>query len=162
MSQLSFEIELRWSGTGPNGFGELNTPRHTIAVSAPEEMGGRGIGTNPEELLVSAVASCYGATLSGVLNRSRLPVDAISVSARGIVGGFPGNARFERLVVNPVIVGGAASRRDEYENAARRAHDRCLIGRALAPDVSYEVGSVEIEDSAGAASQPALATEPAA
>jgi osmotically inducible protein OsmC len=52
-------------------------------------MEGRGVGTTPEELLVSAVSSCYGATLFAVVRRARLPVDLLKVDARGVVTGFP-------------------------------------------------------------------------
>ncbi|MGH2951399.1 MAG: FAD-dependent monooxygenase [Solirubrobacterales bacterium] len=63
MRDLSFDIELRWTGTGGDGIGEIRTEDLVFDLSAPKSMGGRGVGTNPEELLVSAVSSCYSATL---------------------------------------------------------------------------------------------------
>ena len=144
MSDLAFEVELRWAGTGRDGVGELHTDDLTIDLSAPDSMGGRGVGTNPEELLVSAVSSCYTATLFGVLRRARLPVASLAVSASGNVTGFPGHAQFDRLAVNPTILGGDPSRQAEYETAAVLAHDRCLIGNALAAEVIYEVTSVHV------------------
>ena len=118
-------------GTGREGVGEIRANNVLIGLSAPESMGGTGVGTNPEELLVSAVSSCYIATLFGVLRRAGLPVASLAVDAGGRVSGFPGEARFDRLVVSPTILGGDPSRQDEYETAASRAHDRCLIGRTL-------------------------------
>ena len=103
-------------------------------------MGGRGIGTNPEELLVCAVASCYAATLFGVLGRSGLPADSLGIDARGTVGGYPGQARFERILVSPTIVGGDPDRVHAYEQAAAAAHDRCFIGGTIAGNVDYQVG----------------------
>jgi peroxiredoxin-like protein len=108
-------------------------------------MGRRGVGTNPEELLVSAVSSCYIATLFGVLRRSRLPVDSLAVIASGTVTGFPGHTRFARIVVSPKILGADVARQPEYEAAATTAHDRCFIGRTLAPEVAYEVGPVKLQ-----------------
>ena len=99
-------------------------------------MGGRGVGTNPEELLVCAVSSCFTATLFGVLRRAQLPVDSLAVAASGTVTGFPGHARFARIVVSPTILGGDVERHAEYETAAEIAHDRCFIGRTLAPEVA--------------------------
>ncbi len=107
-------------------------------------MGGRGTGTNPEELLVCAVSSCYTATLFAVLRRAQLPVDSLAVAASGTVTGFPTATRFARIVVTPTIIGGDIARQSEYEAAASLAHNRCFIGRTLAPDVAYEVGSVHI------------------
>lgn len=149
MPDLDFDIQLSWSGTGREGAGRISTDDLVLELSAPESMGGRGVGTNPEELLVSAVSSCYTATLFEVLKRSRLPVSSLTVEATGTVAGFPSEARFDGIVVNPMVLGGDPARQDEYEAAAARAHDRCFIGRALASDVDYEVGSVTVREDTG-------------
>jgi peroxiredoxin-like protein len=151
MSDLSFDVELMWSESEGKGAGEIQTDDLVFELSGPESMGGRGVGTNPEELLVCAVSSCYTATLFGVLRRARLPVDSLAVNATGTVTGFPGHARFARITVNPTILGGDAERGPEYEAAATIAHDRCFIGRALAPEVVYEVGSVRVREDAALA-----------
>jgi peroxiredoxin-like protein len=148
MSGLSFDVELSWSGTGREGAGEIQTDDLVLALSGPQSMGGRGAGTNPEELLVCAVSSCYTATLFALLRRAQLPADSLAVAAIGTVTGFPGHARFARIVISPTVVGGDAARRAEYEAAASVAHERCFIGRALAPEVAYQVGSVQVRDSA--------------
>ena len=76
MSELTFNAELTWSATDGAGVGEIQTDGFTLELSGPESMGGRGVGTNPEELLVGAVSSCFTATLFGVLRRAQLPVDS--------------------------------------------------------------------------------------
>jgi peroxiredoxin-like protein len=144
MSDLEFDVQVGWSGTGREGLGTIDTDHLVLELSTPASMGGRGVGTNPEELLVSAVAACYTATLFGVLRRARLPVSSLAATASGTVTGFPGRARFERIAISPTIVGGDTRRRGEYEDAANLAHDRCFIGATLAPEVAYEVGSVQI------------------
>ena len=148
MSDLSFDVELMWSETEGKGAGEIQTDDLVLELSGPESMGGRGVGTNPEELLVCAVSSCFTATLFGVLRRAQLPVDSLAVDASGTVTGFPGHARFARIVVSPTILGGDAERHPEYETAAEIAHERCFIGRTLAPEVAYEVGSVQVREDA--------------
>ena len=153
MSTLSFDVELRWTGDEEGGIGEIRTDNQVLDVSAPEAMGGRGIGTNPEELLVSAVSSCYSATLFALLQRARLPVDSLKVAAKGTVSDYPRRARFEGLVVSPTIEGGNPTRRAEYETMALRAHARCLIGRALAPRVTYALGPILVKGSALAQEQ---------
>jgi peroxiredoxin-like protein len=146
MSDLSFDVELMWSETRGKGTGEIKTGDLVLELSGPESMGGRGVGTNPEELLVCAVSSCYTATLFAVLRRAKLPVDSLAVSASGTVTGFPGHARFARIVVSPTILGGDVARHQEYEAAASVARDRCFIGHTLAPDVAYEVGAVRVRE----------------
>ena len=144
MEELPFQVELEWSGRGREGAGRIVTDDLQLELSTPASMGGRGVGTNPEELLVCAVASCYAATLFGVLHRAALPATSVSIDARGSVTGYPGQARFAKLVVSPTIVDGDPARVEEYEQAASDAHDRCFIGHTLAETVDYQVGRVAV------------------
>lgn len=151
MHELPFQVELEWAGSGREGTGRIVTDDVELELSAPTSMGGRGVGTNPEELLVCAVASCYSATLFGVLRRAGLPATSLTVDARGTVSGYPGRARFDRIVVSPTIVEGDPARVHEYERAAADAHDRCFIGRTLAGNVDYQVGWVAVAPAEAAA-----------
>lgn len=145
-SDLDYDVQLSWFGAGRDGAGRIGTDDLVLEFSAPASMGGRGVGTNPEELLVSAVSSCYTATLFAVLRRAGLPVRSLAVKARGTVTGFPARARFARIVVEPTVLGGDRGRQDEYEAAADAAHDRCFIGHTLAPEVGYQVGAVDVRE----------------
>lgn len=153
MSELRFDVELTWMGNGDEGAGRIHGEDSELEYSVPASMGGRGSGTNPEELLVSAVASCYSATLEGVLRRAGLPAEEVRVDATGVVqiSGYPAHARFTRLTVSPTIVDGDPERGAEYERAARGAHDRCFIGHTLAHSVDYRLGAIRVEPAAVAA-----------
>jgi osmotically inducible protein OsmC len=144
VTELPFDAELEWSGSGSEGAGTIFTDDLELEYSAPVSMGGRGIGSNPEELLVCAVGACYSATLNGLLRRAGLPASLVRIAATGTVTGYPAQARFARLVVSPTILDGDASRRAEYEEAAEAAHMRCFIGRTIAGAVDYEVGAVTV------------------
>lgn len=144
MHELPFRVELDWSGSGREGAGRIVTDDLELELSTPASMGGRGTGTNPEELLVCAVASCFAATLFNVLRRADLPVSSLTVDARGIVSGYPGQARFDRIVVSPTVIDGDGARVSEYEQAAAEAHDRCFIGRTVAGNVDYQLGWVAL------------------
>lgn len=151
MRELPFQVELEWSGGGREGAGRILTDDLELELSTPASMGGRGVGTNPEELLVCAVASCYAATLAGILRRSGLPATSVNIDARGTVSGYPEQARFERIVVSPTIHDGDPTRVQEYEQAAETAHERCFIGQTIAGTVDYQVGWVAVEPTAVAA-----------
>jgi peroxiredoxin-like protein len=145
MRELAFGVQLEWSGSGRDGAGRIITDDLELEYSTPASMGGRGVGTNPEELLVCAVASCYSATLLGLLRRADLPAAAVQTAAAGSVSGYPAQARFARLTVSPTIVDGDPSRRREYEQIAEAARERCFIGRTIAGNVAYQVGPVTVE-----------------
>lgn len=143
--ELRFPVELSWSGAGRDGAGRISGQDVELEYSVPASMGGRGEGTNPEELLVCAVGSCYSATLLGMLRKSGLPAARVDVAATGVVSGYPERPRFARLNVSPTIVAGDPARADEYEHAAELAHRRCFIGRTLVGTVDYRVGRVAVE-----------------
>src|SRR5579885_1964327 len=110
MAELPFAVELEWQGSGGEGTGRIVTDDLELEYSVPASMGGRGVGSNPEELLVCAVGACYSATLDGVLRRAKLPASVVRVAATGTVSDYPEHARFAELTVSPTILGADASR----------------------------------------------------
>jgi peroxiredoxin-like protein len=146
MAELSFTSKLTWSGTrlGP---GVVETGGQSLQFSVPASMGGVGVGTSPEELLLSAVGSCYTATLAAILDSRRLSVHAFEVVVQGLVSSYPGPAAaVSSIVVNPTFVGIESGREKEYESAAMTARERCFIGKHLGPQVSYRVGEVDFAE----------------
>ena len=142
MADLVFSTRLSWSG-GRSSAGVVEAGGQNLQFSVPASMGGRGVGTNPEELLTGAVGSCYTATLAAILDSRRLPASSIDVHVNTLVADHPGpNARVAKITVNPTFVGAEGSREQNYETAARTARERCFIGKHLAPQVSYKVGEV--------------------
>jgi peroxiredoxin-like protein len=148
MTELMFESDVRWRGTGYDGIGTVTTGGQEIAYSAPGSMGGRGLGTSPEELLLSAVGSCYAGTLFHLLARDALPATDVVIRVQGVVTDYPSRAEsFSRVIVHPRIEGADQSRIPAYEACARKAREHCFIGKALREAISYEVGEVEVHPS---------------
>lgn len=145
MADLSFDVALDWHGEGRKGDGICTLGGARVPYAAPAGMGGTGTGTNPEELLVAAVSSCYSITLSVLLRSAGLPCARLAVRAEGIVTGFPQETRFAAIVVNPTIGGADLSRRAAYLDAARSARDRCFVGRSVRDSLEYRVGEIVVE-----------------
>jgi len=143
MEDLTFEVMTRWSGSGREAVGTVETGDQVLAWSVPSGMGGRGEGSSPEELLASAVATCYTGTLGSLLSRDGLPWERLQVKMHETVVGQP--TRIARLLAAPNILGGDPGRMEEYQRTAELARDHCFIGRSLRSDVAYEVGPVTIE-----------------
>lgn len=146
MTDIRFETKASWSGLGKNGEGKLTMGDEKLSYSSPSDMGGKGIGASPEDLLIGAVSTCYSGTLFDILVKKGLPVQNISVRAEGIVTGYPLQTKFERLIVHPTISGGDRSKRTEYEQAAVTARDKCFIGKSITGNIRYEIGTVQIAD----------------
>jgi|GEM_PF-861664 len=144
MTDLHYEVQARWSGTGRQGSGSMMIGEQTFEYSAPADMGGQGIGYSPEDLLIGAVTSCYSGTLYGVLVRQKLAVKRVGVRAEGHITGYPTETKFARLIVHPTIYGGDEALTAAYADAAAAARDRCFIGKTIAGNVAYEVGEVKV------------------
>jgi peroxiredoxin-like protein len=145
LADIPFGIEASWEGTGREGAGVVRTGGQAIEFSAPAAMGGRGVGTSPEELLLSGITACYSATLFGVLTRAHLPVSKLLVKTEGFVHDYPSAAKFDELTVNPTILGGDAAREDEYREQAEEARRRCFVGKTVAGNMTYRLGEVKVE-----------------
>ncbi len=143
MSELTFEVTTRWSGVGREALGTVETGDQVLAWSVPAGMGGRGEGSSPEELLASAVATCYTGTLSSLLNRDGLPWERVQVRMRQRVEGQP--LRISELLVTPEVLGGDPVRHAAYQAAANLAREQCFIGKHLRREVEYRVGQVSVQ-----------------
>ncbi|MFZ0996161.1 MAG: DUF2249 domain-containing protein [Candidatus Dormiibacterota bacterium] len=143
MAELTFEVVTRLTGSGREAVGSVETGGQVLPWSAPSGMGGSGEGSSPEELLASAVATCYTGTLGALLTRDQLPWDRLQVSLQETVADYPGpKARISRLRVTPEVAGGDFKRLAEYQRTAELARDHCFIGHHLRSDIAYEVSGV--------------------
>jgi peroxiredoxin-like protein len=142
MSDITVRAKLSYSAA--ESAGEIAMRSGTYAFSIPEDMGGKGKGTNPEELLLSAVAGCFTLTLAIVLRIQKLPYTDLQVGAEGLVTGVPRDLKYQRVTVSPIIAGADAARRGDYLAAVEKAHERCFIGQALKGNVEYVVGEMTL------------------
>ncbi len=150
MAELTFEISSEWTGVGKEGTGHLTSDGRSYEFSVPVEMGGKGTGTSPEELLTFAVCTCFTSTLFALVAKARLPADKLLVAAQGKVVDFPGeHARFAEVRVSPTVHGGEIGRMEEYVRLACKARDRCFIGRTWRGNVAYEVDEVTVKGQQG-------------
>jgi peroxiredoxin-like protein len=105
---------------------------------------------SPEELLVSAAASCYAVTLAAVLERRAIPVHALTVSGAGHVTRRD-DGRFGFVAIElDLRLDTAGDRLADAVRAAERAKNLCIVTMAL--DVPVRVGT----DIRAVALEPAL------
>jgi organic hydroperoxide reductase OsmC/OhrA len=94
---------------------------------------------SPEDLLVAAVASCYELTLRAIAERRDLHFRDVDVTATGhvtkLADGRLGFLAIELDVRLEVEAGDEGT----AEAAARRAHEYCIVGHALAVPVELRL-----------------------
>ncbi|MDQ0808130.1 OsmC family protein [Priestia megaterium] len=85
MTSSYFIVNGSWQGDREgNGLIRLSGGSN-LEVSVPKELDGPGIGTNPEELLISSANNCYMITLAAMLSNRKTEVEKLEVSSEGIV-----------------------------------------------------------------------------
>lgn len=143
----SFQMNLGWDG-GRNDVGTLEAERLKTQISIPPEMDGPGIGTNPDEMLLGAAATCYIITLAAMLGRSDLTHRGISIDAEGIVDVTNGVFTYEMIRYSTTIHVPADTTDREIpllERIAKKAKDNCMISRALEGNVAFELDTTIIK-----------------
>jgi lipoyl-dependent peroxiredoxin len=79
--------KANWKGTGLEGTGTITTPASGLMNNVPFSFKARFVsedgtlGTNPEELIAAAHASCFSMKLSFVLNKAGFTADEINTES---------------------------------------------------------------------------------
>jgi organic hydroperoxide reductase OsmC/OhrA len=121
--------------------------RPPLSIATPAEFRGGVEGTwSPEDLLVAAVASCFELTFKSIAARRGLVYERLDVTGTGHVTLLADNQIGFLAIELDVVVEAAPGAAHAAETAARRAHDHCIVGRALAVPVelSLEVRTPEL------------------
>ncbi|UJF31919.1 OsmC family protein [Paenibacillus hexagrammi] len=137
-NQQHFELKANWQG-GLQGSGQLEAGGLTAAISVPVPLGGPGIGTNPEELLLGAAATCYLITLGTLLQRQGIE----SVQLKSEIFVSTGTSmHVHKIIHRPVVTFPSffsSEQRDKLRKAAIRAEQTCMISKALRGNVEVIV-----------------------
>jgi peroxiredoxin-like protein len=147
MAYHHFHLKARWSG-GRNGTGEIEAGNLKAAISVPKEMNGPGIGTNPDEMLIGAAATCYLITLAAIFERRNLPVKSLSLETEGIVF-YDKRPCFEKIIHRPYVTVAADAGEEEWEmirHATEQAEKACMISQALRGNVELEVEPILVRE----------------
>jgi peroxiredoxin-like protein len=138
-AEHSFKLTANWSG-GLSGIGHVESGALNVAVSSPKAFGGPGKGTNPEELLLSAAASCYLITLAAICQRKELAIESITLTSEATTTSPPA-LKLVSITHHPIITLKSPddSSRASALDAATKAEMFCMISTALRPNVNLKV-----------------------
>jgi|SRR5690625_259028 len=141
MTQHHFHLQAEWPG-GRNDSGYIDAGELKTKVSIPPEMNGPGIGTNPDEMLLGAAATCYIITLAALIERASLPLKEISLTSEGIVEVTYGVSTYKKIIHRPYIALNPNATDSNYKKLVElveKADKSCMISRALKGNVTIEL-----------------------
>jgi peroxiredoxin-like protein len=141
MADHHFHLKANWPGLR-NDIGKIETKNMKTAISIPKEMDGPGIGTNPDEMLLGAAATCFIITLAAMMERSRLEKIDLTLESEGIVDVTNGVITYKKIIHRPLItLKQDASEKDMAlaNRLAEKAEASCMITRAIKGNVEVEL-----------------------
>lgn len=126
---IKYWTEAQATGGGRNGLSKLANGQLTMTMASPKELGGSGLGHNPEEMLALGWAGCYLGAMRFVAGSEKLgtvPENATVTAHVGIGGRTEGGFGLKvRLVVSMPGVD-----RSVAEKIAERGHFICPYSHA--------------------------------
>jgi lipoyl-dependent peroxiredoxin len=129
----------KWSGSLKEGKGQVSTQ---TGVLSDQPYGFKTRfedekGTNPEELIGAAHASCFSMALSMILGQSDLTADSIETKATVFLEQTDGGFEIPKvhLEVLAKIPGATA---EQFAEAAKAAKENCPISKLLTAEITMD------------------------
>lgn len=134
-----FTLQTQWDG-GRNDIGTLTADRFTTQISIPPEMDGPGIGTNPDEMLLGAAATCYIISLAAMLERTNVKA-TIALTSEGYVEVKNGVFTYKAIDHYATLTLQELTEKNTSiaTRLATKAETTCMISKALKGNVEINV-----------------------
>ncbi|MCE3259587.1 MAG: osmotically inducible protein [Bacteroidetes bacterium] len=129
-----------WHGTGKEGSGQVTTQSDVLHHSpfAYKTRFQEEKGTNPEELIAAAHASCFTMKLSFVLNEDHFTADTIETTCT--VSMEAGEIKSSHLVVKAKV---HDLDDEEFQLYAIKTMNECPVSKALSIEITMEAVLVD-------------------
>lgn len=141
MSLHHFHLKADWPG-GRNNVGYIESEKLKTKISIPKDMDGPDIGTNPDEMLLGAAATCYIISLAAMIERAGLPLQEMDMQSEGIVDVTDGVFTYKKIIHKPRVVlqaGATDEKLKQLEKLVDKAEKNCMISKALKGNVAIEM-----------------------
>lgn len=129
MAKAIYTAEASVTGGRLKGHGKTTDGELEVDLRIPEELGGEGGGTNPEELFAVGFAACFEGALSTVARRQKVDADDAVIDSKVSLVPNPETKGFDIAVE----LGVSLPSIDDAEAAAevvRAAHKVCPYSNA--------------------------------
>ncbi|MGA8312467.1 MAG: OsmC family protein [Terriglobales bacterium] len=127
-----------WWNSEQTGLAISSSAPNAIHFTAPPEFNGLEGKWTPEDLLLSAVASCYTTTFHAVAEHSGLEYADLEVDVEGSVHKTDSGYSFNEIVIRPNLTISSEEEQTRALRLLQKAKSVCLIARALAVEQKFE------------------------
>ena len=132
-----------WWTSGQTGIAKSDSAPNAIHFTAPPQFGGVEGRWTPEDLLLTALASCFTTTFHAIAGYSKFEYADLAVEAEGTVSKTDTGYGFNEIVIRPTLTIASEENRQRAIGLLHKAKELCLVSRALAAPQRFEI-QVEI------------------
>ncbi len=129
---------VAWWSSGKTGLAKSNSVPNAIHFTAPPELGGLAGRWTPEDLLLSAVASCYTTTFHALAEYSQLEYADLEVEVEGTIRKTDAGYSFSEIVIRPNLTISSPGMQPRALRLLQKAKTVCLVSRALSVEQKFE------------------------
>lgn len=126
---VKYTTSAKASGGGRNGIAGLENGQLTVTMASPKELGGSGLGHNPEELFATGYAACYLGAMRFAASSEKLGAVPDSATVKAEVGIGPRSDGGFGLKVK-LVVSLPGLERSVAEKIVERGHFICPYSNA--------------------------------
>jgi lipoyl-dependent peroxiredoxin len=146
---IIYTAEAHVTGGRAEGHGRTSDGGLEVDLRTPQEMGGNGGGTNPEQLFAVGYAACFESALGVAGRRRRQEVGDVAIDSKVML--LPTEDRRFKLAVALAVTLPSVDDVDEAAELVRAAHQVCPYSNATRGniDVSLSANGRDIEETPG-------------
>ena len=135
--QYSHRVKAWWT-SGRTGIATSDSAPNAIHFTAPPNFKGMKGRWTPEDLLLSAIASCFVTTFHALATYASFKYTDFEVEAEGTFSKADSGYKFKEIVLRPTL----QVAREQDQEAALKLLDNtklsCLISRAVSTPLRFE------------------------
>jgi lipoyl-dependent peroxiredoxin len=144
MAKVLYTAEATVTGGRDEGHGKTSDGQLEVDIRPPEELGGDGGGTNPEQLFAIGYAACFESAIKVVGKRMKQEVGDVSIDSK--VHLLPTEERGFKLAVELDVTLPSVDDAEQAAEVVRNAHAVCPYSNATRDniDVALTVNGEEV------------------
>jgi organic hydroperoxide reductase OsmC/OhrA len=130
---------VAWWAAGQTGIAKSDSAPTAIHFAAPPQFGGLEGRWTPEDLLMTALASCFTTTFQSIARYSKFDYTDLAVEVEGIVNKADNiGYTFSEIVIRPSLTIRHEEQRERAFSLLHKAKTLCLVSHALAIPQEFE------------------------
>ena len=136
-ARIIYTAEAHVTGGRAEGHGRTSDGALEVDLRLPEEMGGSGGGTNPEQLFAVGYAACFESALGAVARRRKQEVGEVAIDSKVML--LPTEQRGCKLAVELAVTLPSVDDADEAAELVRAAHLVCPYSNATRGNIEVSL-----------------------